>query len=99
MQPMTFDVYGRWAKLSQAYLFKLLKQVTAPLQDRDKHLCNKLWLDLRYRVATTIARRQARVLEYFHWRNRSPTSSISAHTVSQSSSERSLGRSEEVIHE
>ena len=99
MQPMTFDVYGRWAKLSQAYLFKLLKQVTAPLQDRDKHLCTKLWLDLRYRVATTIARRQARVLEYFHWRNRSPTSSISAHTVSQSSSERSLGRSEEVIHE
>ena len=46
MQPLILNVHGRWAKASQAYLFKLLKQETAPLKEHVKYLCTKLWLDL-----------------------------------------------------
>lgn len=72
IQPMVFDTYGGYAANTLAYLFRLVQKIAEGLEEE---MVSKLWSDLRYRIASTLAKAQARVLNYFHWRTRTPIAS------------------------
>jgi hypothetical protein len=86
VQPMVFDTYGGMAPSTLAYLFKLVTRASRTNNQVDKDLRAKLWLDLRYRIATSLARTQARVIEYFNWRTR-PSAGFSGGPGEASSSQ------------
>ena len=70
VQPMVFSTYGEYASQTMAYLFNMVQTIAQGLGDV---IVSNLWNDLRYRIASTLARAQARVLDYFSWRTRTPT--------------------------
>jgi hypothetical protein len=69
---MVFDLYGGWAPATTTCLFKLTKKA-AGTERCDKESFQDLWEDLRFRVASTIAFRQYRLIENFNWRSQRTT--------------------------
>ena len=70
IQPVVFDTYGGWHKVTLAGLFKLTKQAATRGNKVDDDLANELWLGLRYRIATVLVEKQYKVVEHLNWKLR-----------------------------
>jgi hypothetical protein len=66
IQPLTFDFYGGYSKGTLAHLFKMVGRACTFGGIINDRLRDQVWMDLRYRIATTIAREQAKVIGYFN---------------------------------
>jgi hypothetical protein len=66
IQPLVFDTYGGYSKGTLSHLFKIVGRTCTFGGKINERLRDQLWMDLRYRIATTIAREQAKVVGYFN---------------------------------